>query len=282
MEIVQIDPRMVRIELILAMVAVASAQYGFPPPGTPGIPYEYPYERYNPGAPGYDDGQPSNPIGPAYPAGSPYPNGPTYPQGHIYQYGPSKPSGPSYLSVPVPQGQVYPSGPSSPKGPSKPNGPSYPNGHAYPKGQSYPSGKSYSNRPSYSNDDDDDDNNVYDPNYDYKTLGLYSPGAYPCGYNDNGRVYPVIGVCFAYYECVSGQSLYRQCNDNYRFDSGSGKCVADKSCTTACPKGLYAHPNNIYKFILGGQEMDCPLGTYFDFKICTCNHNYLMPRRPSY
>ncbi|CAL1539213.1 unnamed protein product [Lymnaea stagnalis] len=70
---------------------------------------------------------------------------------------------------------------------------------------------------------------------DYSNDADYNLGQYPCGPQDEGKTYAVVGLCYGYYECYYGESLYRQCNNYYSFDAYSGKCVADNTCAYVAP-----------------------------------------------
>ncbi|KAH9520055.1 hypothetical protein Btru_059836 [Bulinus truncatus] len=107
-------------------------------------------------------------------------------------------------------------------------------------------------------------------------------GEYPCSYNDEGTTFAIKAVCFAYFQCENGEARYHECPEYSRFDTKSKSCVYDASCVTACPKGWAPNPYDIYSFFLGGVLQSCPANTYFDARLCTCQHNYLLPSNYGY
>ncbi|KAK0066787.1 pro-resilin-like isoform X1, partial [Biomphalaria pfeifferi] len=100
----------------------------------------------------------------------------------------------------------------------------------------------------------------------------YNQGYNPCGYGDNGKRLAIRDFCAGYFECQNGEARYYECDEYEGFDIYNKKCVPDKSCATVCPKGTGPSYNSIYQFYLGGALMNCPYGTYFNARICTCDH----------
>ncbi|KAK0066785.1 sporozoite surface protein 2, partial [Biomphalaria pfeifferi] len=101
----------------------------------------------------------------------------------------------------------------------------------------------------------------------------YDQGYNPCGYGDNGKRLAIRDFCAGYFECQNGEARYYECDEYKGFDIYNKKCVPDKSCATVCPKGFSpSFLNNINTFYLDGKLMTCPYDTFFNTRICTCDH----------
>ncbi|BFY97816.1 hypothetical protein BsWGS_00856 [Bradybaena similaris] len=242
----------------------------------------YPNKPSNPSKPN----DPSYPSGPSFDKGSSDPsnNDPSYPATPSY---PSEPSNPStdYNKQPTgPSTPSYPKNPSNPGTAPGPTNPSYPSKPSYQNNPPYPATPSPPKNPTYTETADTQDARSYLTNPDQSqkdsSYHVVKPPAKlsPCASYPDGKTYGVSDVCFAYFECKKGNDLYRQCDDHYKFDEVSGQCVQDISCLTACPEQWKPHPSDIYKFILGGTEMSCPYGTFFDYKICSCQSKNNLPK----
>ncbi|CAG5126438.1 unnamed protein product, partial [Candidula unifasciata] len=92
----------------------------------------------------------------------------------------------------------------------------------------------------------------------------------PCKRVADGTKYGVPKVCFDYFECVNGEARYRECDPFYRFDEAEQNCVPDNNCYSECPQHIKPVPDDITKFNLGGRNVSCPYGTFFEVRHCVC------------
>ncbi|KAH9519086.1 hypothetical protein Btru_009099 [Bulinus truncatus] len=76
----------------------------------------------------------------------------------------------------------------------------------------------------------------YVPKTEYPTPAPYAPNndnsqdGYPCNKQLEGKTYAIVDFCIGYFQCINGESLYKECPDYNRFDAKTYKCVPDNTC----------------------------------------------------